>query len=91
MTILCASHDCWYTLCYTNNLGLVTPGVGANPLQKTFDEYSKDQYGEVMECFNTPSMVNLNVDNPLHIPKAGWTKIKEGIRHGEFSTDKKDR
>ena len=63
---------------------MLIPDVGTSPLQKTFDEYSKDQYSEVMECFNTPSIVNLNVDDPLDIPKAGWTNIKEGIRQGEY-------
>ena len=62
--------------------GLLTTNLTT---QRTIQE-NFHQTGQLKSCFKSPHYLTLNVTDSLHIPKKGWTMIKQGIEKGEQFT-----
>ncbi|CAC5388573.1 GRIA4 [Mytilus coruscus] len=78
-----------FGICYFDNnqtpvkynfvVGILSPSTGLIPLQEFVDKNIQSNDTEVIDCYSSTSIVNINVRNNLTIQENGWTNIKDGL------------
>ncbi|XP_052064515.1 glutamate receptor 4-like [Mytilus californianus] len=64
---------------YKFAVGILSPSTGLIPLQEFVEKNIQSNDTEVIDCYSSISIVNINVRDNLTIQENGWTNIKDGL------------